>query len=118
MPSTDIVLRLADDPSVPQLFKFKRGSYGEKNNINFFIQNSDGSDYDITSLTLKMVLFEIYRKIPIFEKTLDIVDSVKGTAKYEPKIGELDLIREYYLRVSLEDSTNKEWTELASLQVR
>lgn len=117
MPSLDITLKLEPRTLEPQVFKFIRGSYGPKSKFNFTIQNADGTVKDITGLTLNMVLFEKYRRIPLQDKLLTHVVSASGTAKYEPVRGDFDIMGYYYLRVSLADSSNKEWTEEVILAI-
>ena len=118
MSTLDITLKLRDDLHVPKLYKFKRGSFGPNSAINFTIQNKDGSAKDITGLTLTMKLYEIWKRIPLVENVLTIVVAANGTAKYEPIDGDFNIIKYYYLRVSLEDSNNNELTEEVLFEIQ
>ena len=102
MPTLDITLKLQDKAVKPRVFRFTRGSFGPSSQINFTIQKEDGSVYAITGLTLKMTLFEIWRRIAISQKELTIVSDVNGTAKYIPKEGDFghkqDILHEGFIR--------------------
>lgn len=110
-----IILKVNHNAHVPTMYKISRGAYGINAKLNFIIQNSDGSAFDITGKTLEMVLYTLMRKIPIIEKELTNLVESDGTAEYEPDSDDFNLIKEYYMKVSLEDSNGKIYTEEAVL---
>ena len=113
-----IILKIDHNEHVPTIYKISRGAYGPDAKMNFVIQDENEKAYDITGKTLEMVLYEIMRKIPIIEKELTHVSSTDGTAEYEPDSDDFNLLKEYYMKVSLEDSNGKIFTEEAVLIVQ